>query len=513
MHAHTSPLPPLRAGSVLSPTAAFALVALLLAVPILLFWPTAVAMSSVWSRSETFTHGWLVLPASLWFVWQRRAELAATPLAPCFPALLVVTGAGMLWLVAELSGSNAPAHFALVTLAVGTVIAATGMAWARVLAFPLLFLFFAVPFGEALVPVLIDWTADFTVAALRLVGVPVFREGNDFTVPSGRWSVVEACSGVRYLLASLMIGTLYAWVMYRSPRRRALFMLAALLVPVVANWLRAFLIVLLGHLSDNRIAAGVDHLIYGWVFFGIVIFALFALGARWREDEPQAPAAALAPAALPLGALGAGMLAAFAALALWPVAALALMAPVDVRAIAPVAPVDAGGWRGGDAQASWRPQWQAPRATLLRTYVRDGAAVSVHLAFFRAQSQGAELVSSAHTIAAEKSGWRALARGAAQAQVAGVPVDWRSVVLRGDDGRYVRVWIAYWLGGAWTASDSRAKLDLAADRLLRRPDTSAWVALSVPHDVERPQQSEAALREFVDSMGAPLSQALAQSAR
>ena len=139
---------------------------------------------------------------------------------------------------------------------------------ARVLAFPLAFLFFAVPFGEIFVPTLIDWTADFTVAALRFSGVPVYREGNHFVIPTGRWSVVEACSGVRYLIASLMVGTLYAAIAYRSARRRACFIVAAILVPIVANWLRAYMIVMLGHLSNNRLATGVDHIIYGWMFFG-----------------------------------------------------------------------------------------------------------------------------------------------------------------------------------------------------------------------------------------------------
>ena len=57
----------------------------------------------------------------------------------------------------------------------------------------------------------------------------------------------------------------------------------AIVVPVVANWLRAYMIVMLGHLSNNTIAVGVDHLVYGWVFFGIVIMLMFWIGARWAE--------------------------------------------------------------------------------------------------------------------------------------------------------------------------------------------------------------------------------------
>jgi exosortase/archaeosortase family protein len=156
----------------------------------------------------------------------------------------------------------------LVVLAVPAVF---GWAVARELTFPLLFLFFAVPVGEFMVPPMMEWTADFTVKALQLTGIPVYREGLQFVIPSGNWSVVEACSGVRYLIASFMVGTLFAYLNYRSSKRRVIFMLVSLAVPIVANWLRAYLIVMVGHLSDNKLAAGVDHLVYGWVFFGVVI--------------------------------------------------------------------------------------------------------------------------------------------------------------------------------------------------------------------------------------------------
>lgn len=209
------------------PAIAFAAVALLLAVVIALYLPTARSMVAIWGSSGTFSHGYLVLPAALWFVWQHRGELAAQPPAPFWPGLVAVGAAGALWLLGELSSSAAPAHFALFGLAVAAALTLFGQNWFRVLAFPLGFLIFAVPFGEAFVPVLIDWTADFTVAALQAVGVPVLREGNELTIPTGRWSVVEACSGVRYLLASAMAGVLYAWTIYRSPLRRGLFIVAS----------------------------------------------------------------------------------------------------------------------------------------------------------------------------------------------------------------------------------------------------------------------------------------------
>ncbi len=108
-----------------------------------------------------------------------------------------------------------------------------------------------------------EWTADVTVGALRVTGIPVYREGNYFILPSGAWSVVEACSGVRYLIAAFMIGCIFAWLHYRASSKRILFVCLALAVALVSNWLRAYTIVLLGHLSNNRLGTGVDHNMVG----------------------------------------------------------------------------------------------------------------------------------------------------------------------------------------------------------------------------------------------------------
>jgi exosortase A len=170
-------------------------------------------------------------------------------------------------------------------------LAMLGWQVSKALAFPILFLLFAPPFGEFLMSPMMLWTADFIVVALRLTGIPVFREGLHFVIPSGSWSVVEACSGLRYLVASFMVGTLFAYLNFNRWPKRLMFMLVSLLVPILANWLRGYLIVMIGHLSNNKLATGVDHLVYGWVFFGIIMMVMFHLGARWADaPEPVAEA-------------------------------------------------------------------------------------------------------------------------------------------------------------------------------------------------------------------------------
>ncbi|HZX31541.1 MAG TPA: exosortase A, partial [Rhodocyclaceae bacterium] len=275
--------------------------------------------------SETFAHGFLVVPIVLWLVWRQRDELAGLSPCPDHRALWAVLPIGLLWLAGSLVGSNAASQFALVALAATAVWALLGRQVARRLAFPLGFLFFAVPCGEFLLPVLMEWTARFTVLGLRLTGVPVYREGLDFVIPSGNWSVVEACSGIRYLIASVMVGTLFAYLNFRSIKRRLAFVAISAAVPLVANWVRAYLIVMIGHLSGNRLAHGVDHLIYGWVFFGVVVGLLLLAGSRFREEGGAVSRAVVgsAPDGEPPSWRTAGLVSLAAA---WPAAVLAVVA-------------------------------------------------------------------------------------------------------------------------------------------------------------------------------------------
>ena len=145
--------------------------------------------------------------------------------------------------------------------------------------------------GDGLNPVLMDFTADTLEALIRMTGIPVYREGTFLSLPSGNWSVVEACSGLRYLIASVTLGLIYAYLTYQSLWRRGLFDLASILVPIAANSLRAYGIVMIGHTSDMTLAVGVDHLIYGWVFFGLVMLLLFWVGSFWQQPNRSTAAA------------------------------------------------------------------------------------------------------------------------------------------------------------------------------------------------------------------------------
>lgn len=465
---------------------------------------TGLAMVAIWERSATFTHAFLVPPIVGWLVWRQREVLRQlTPRAvPAMVPVLVLLAFG--WWLGDLADVNAVMQLAFTALLVAGVPALLGWQVSRALLFPLAFLFFAVPIGEFMTPVLMQYTADFTVTTLRASGIPVYREGLQFVIPSGRWSVVEACSGVRYLMASFMVGSLFGYLNYRSQRRRWVFCALSLVVPVVANWLRAYLIVLVGHLSNNEIATGVDHLVYGWLFFGIVITALFFIGARWSEaDAPVADRVQAVGGSGGRSSAGRLMVVAVAAAAavVWP----AWLQTTDhAPATPPLLALPAAAqpvWRSVDETfTDWRPTTIGARAERSGTYAGPAGRVGLHLAYFRQQQEGSKAVSSLNAIVdPNDTAWRGEALGAAD--TAGAPsgvaaAGWRATAVTAmgpgvlASRPQLLVWRTYWVGGQFVGHEVQAKLLQAWMRLRGEPDDAAIVVIFT----ELPADADAAAR-------------------
>ncbi len=455
------------------------------------YFGTAAGMVAIWERSETFAHGFVVAPIALWLIWRMRSRLALIEPRPSWMPLPFMAAAGFAWLVGEVGAVNALTQFAFVAMLVLAVPAILGLNVARAIMFPLGFLFFSVPFGEFLLPTLMAHTADFTIAALRATGVPVLREGLQvFSVPNGRWSVIEACSGVRYLIASVVVGTLFAYLNYQRLSRRLAFVAVSIVVPIVANWIRAYLIVMLGYLSDNRIATGIDHIIYGWIFFGVVMLVMFWIGSYWREPDAvpdAAPAAVIRDAAAAGGRAPSGSPAwvvaavVLAAVVTWPAAKAAVQrnashVPVSLAAIA------VPGWQAVAAPAgSFTPHYENPSAVRHEILRSGDRAVGLYVAYYRGQGVGRKLVSSENVLLrAEDQAWHATQAGAVTMDFAGRPIQVRSTTVRNGAGEALETRLFYWIDGKLTSSDAVAKALVTWLRVTGRYDGGAVVVAYAP---------------------------------
>lgn len=461
-----------------------------------LYRDTVAALVAIWEISPTYAHGYFILPACLYLVWQRRDALARLAPAPLPAGIVLLAALGAGWLVGRAAGVQVVEQYLFVAMIPVLVVTLLGWQAARVLSFPLLFVMLAVPFGEVFIRPLIDFTADFTVWALQLTGIPVFREGARLTLPGGTWTVAEACSGLRYLIASFTLGCLYAHLTYRSLHRKLAFIALSVAVPILANGVRAYLIVLLGHLSDMKLAVGVDHLIYGWVFFGLVMFLLFRAGVRWREDDqPESLPVMAAGGASSPGKAAAVALAAIAVA--W--AAPQYLAHLEQRSYNPnpvtlSLPEALGDWQSVPPEIGLAPSFPGAAATLMREYRRGDQTIGVYLAFFRNQQRAGKAVSSMNILAEEKSPkWNVVDESMRALAIPPGAVR-QDELLWGD--RPMLAWQWYWVDGAETASPYRAKWLQVRQRLTGGGDDAADIVIYAPHAL-RPEQIAAVLADFL----------------
>jgi len=481
-------------------------------------------------QSETYGHGLVVAPISAWLLWRIRDRwLAVTPGMSWWGLPLVVLGSAG-WLVAELAKVNVAAQYGLLMILWGLTWTALGSAVVRLMLFPLAFLFFMVPAGDSLNAPLMEATATATIAALRAVGLPVYREGMLFTLPTGSWSVVEACSGLRYVLAAAMLGALFSYLNFRSWRLRVSFFVAAIVLALVGNWARAWLVVMIGHLSEMRYGTGDDHVWYGWAFFGVVMGGLFWMGGRFQERTPAAPETQTptAPLFSENGAQRAASMHKQVGIAANPgmsvIHGLLLLAglAVSISVVLYADIASQGATRSNlpgfdrlalessvSMQSPTTYSWHGARLQTDRQFSSASGismpAVQIHGAYFADQQTGHEMISPDNQLRLRKpEGWSSIRVRSLKPEADAPAQDplrsaWiqEHLIARGDQRRLMWVW--YEIDGQRLHSESMVKARTAWSMLRGLGDHSClWVMLTDLEDsvkIDSAQTSESAARE------------------
>lgn len=427
---------------------------------------------SIWWNDATFNHCFLVAPLIGWMVAQRAPALRRIEPAAWWPGLLLAGLGGVGWLLGEAGGVSIARHFGLVLMLQGAVVALLGRNVALGLAFPIFYALFLVPAGEGLVPPMQTLTAHIATALLGLTGVPAHLEGVFITTPAGYFEVAEACAGARFLIAMVALGALVANLCFKSWRRRAAFLAVAAIVPVLANGVRAWGTIYLAERTSLVQATGFDHILYGGVFFALVIAVILGIGWRFFDrgvDDPWFDPGTMKPqAAAPVSLVAASLL----VIAALPVAWSTLVAAAGTRAApAEIALPEVPGWTRVAPSADWRPHFAGADRAAFATY-RDVAGRSVDLAIvlFARQGEGRELVGFGQGAVAPNGAW-------AWSADAPAPPGGKAerIASHGVEREVVSF---YRVGRSLTGSGARVKLETTKTRLFGGPQRAVAVLVS-----------------------------------
>ncbi|MFN4357840.1 exosortase A [Sphingopyxis alaskensis] len=468
--------------------------ALLATVILALFWRDAADMAGIWWNSSTFTHCLLMVPLIGWLVAQRIDLLR--PLAPAFwwPALLWMTGAGCVWLVGEAAGVALFRQLGLVLMLQGAVGVTLGEKLVRGLLFPLAYALLLVPFGEELVPLLQTFTAHISVALLHLSGFAAEMQGVFITTRAGFFEVAEECSGVNFLIAMLAYAAFAAHLCFKSWTRRIVFVVAALATTILANALRAYGTMLAAEVWGIEAAGGIDHIVYGWIFFGLVILIVMLAARRWFDRPANDAAVDVRGLEGPIRFAGPGRAVLPAALLL-PLlfAAWGLLVAGRSAPLPPTMAVEAPpGWREARVGGiPWTPRFDGADQRLLRHFANaKGQVVTVAIGGYERQAEGREVVAFGQGAVDPDSRW---AWSAALPAVDGGKTE--RLLHPGPVLRDAATW--YVVGGDVTGSARSAKLAGLKARLAGGDPR----ALALIVSSETAQGGRDAIRDFVSASG------------
>lgn len=270
-------------------------------------------LGSEWSLSEQYSYGWFVpfLAAALfWLRWEQCPTPAAPVASRTQDGLLALGAMACLVLIPVLRLMEVAnpewrqlgwLHaLAVCAFTLGVIWRTGGRPWLQHLAFPVCFFFVAVPwlrgFEDYVIQTLMRGVAALSVEVVALFGIPAQAEGNLIRIGRGVVGVNEACSGVRSLQTSIMIGLLLGELNRFSTARRVAMLLGAVGTALFANAFRATYLVWLaagrGMEEVERQHDFIGYFILGTVFCGSLLIATLLKRLPAPPRRPAQPASA-----------------------------------------------------------------------------------------------------------------------------------------------------------------------------------------------------------------------------
>ena len=463
------------------------------------YWQTFFRIVDMWS-SYDYQYGWLVYPASLYVLYERREALARAGWETSVHGAILAVLSVMIWLVSRTVGLQVIEFLSATLLILASFWALAGNRAARAAAFPLLLTLVSVPMGGFLVEPLMHVTAEISSGLLALVGIPAYRDGQFFDLPGGSFEVADVCSGLRYLLAGAMAALAYAYVTYTSNAKRLLFIAIVSVVLVIANGVRAFIVMAVASATNMRILGGEDHLVFGTILFAVLFIAMVWVGEGYAD---KAHAVDDRPESQPVSDSGA-VSRVFVALAVVTViAGPVLGAAMTNRGSATIAESSLPSLEHCAGPEDWTSeQYPAfPTADFQNRglFACGDYQVGVYVASYADQQQGKELIGWGNRVWPIE--WRRYVdRSTVPIQAADGSVDVQQVLVRHPAGwRLIRYW--YQVGPSVTGSQNRVKLLETWNALTMQPVESTVVVVSVISDSE---DNEEILQRYLERHTIPV---------
>lgn len=253
------------------------------------YWTIVTGMVSDWYHDDNYSHGFLIPVIAVWFLnkdWNRTKEILCKPTN--LGLLVVLLGVGQL-VIAWLGTEYFNMRLSMLVVLCGIVLYLFGVEVLKQLSLPLGYLVLMIPIPyllyDAVAFPLKLFVARVSVLSLKLLGLPVLRDGNIITFPNIVLEVADACSGMRSLMSLIALAVTLAFILIKSPWLRILLIALSIPYAVVTNAFRVIVTGLLAHGIGREAAEGFFHEFAGMAVFGVAMVLLCSTGFFLRYIE------------------------------------------------------------------------------------------------------------------------------------------------------------------------------------------------------------------------------------
>lgn len=262
---------------------------------LLLYFKTILGLVSVWETDEDYSYGYLIPFVCGYLVWERRKELSSladrvkTNWIGFFFFLLFLTISAY----GILGSSPSAVRPAMPLVLLSVILFCLGKQIFKLLFLPAAFSIFMIPLPtivEARVTVPLKMiSTKLGELLLRLFDVSVFVQGNVIDLGVTQLQVVDACSGLRYVIPLLALGILYAYFFEKSRWKQFLMVASTVFISILTNGLRIGATGILTQYYGSEVAEGFFHGFSGWLIFmfafGVLVLLHLALKMIPGEGE------------------------------------------------------------------------------------------------------------------------------------------------------------------------------------------------------------------------------------
>ena len=448
------------------------------------YWPVLAKLFVDLAENEDYSFGLLLPLVSGYIVYLKWPQIRSYLWRPSWLGLLCLAAGFALYIVGELGADLYIPRVSFVIVITGLLFLMGGWGLVRLLGFPLFLLILMFPLPGLLTKQLTMplqlISSRLATTMLQMVGIPAFCQGNVIDLGVRQMQMVEACSGLRYILALFALGVIFCYFFQRRLWKILLLLMVLIPSAIVANALR----VMAMGIVPALLLPGFWHAFSGWLIFVFCLGILSLINWILNKLQPLSPIPP-DPFAPPIPAPKRAL-----ATMSYPVLAVVLVGlggPIAIRvAHAPAVelrqsfdrfPIKLGPWHGQPAYTD--PEMvKATKsdAHLNAEFSSPGQPpVSLWIAYYKTQKKAGGFVHSPK-LCLTGGGWTQLNTGIGRISQ-DMPVNY--LILK-QMGTSMVVYYWYLQRGRWFTSEYLNKLYMVIDGMTRRRTDGALIRLITP---------------------------------